>query len=66
MIQHRRQQLFSPEKSTWQRGLEPDLCRLRYQCEDMERYLVVLRRFKCKHEMQSRNAIYFVMRSFDY
>ena len=41
MIQHRRQQLVSKAKMTWQRGLEPDLCRLRYQCEDMERYLVV-------------------------
>ena len=34
-------------------------------CEDMERYLVVLCRSKCKHEMQSRSAICFVMRSFD-
>jgi hypothetical protein len=35
------------------------------RCEDMERYLVVLCRSKCKHEMQSRSAICFVMRSFD-
>ena len=30
-----------------------------------ERYLVVLCRSKCKHEMQSRSAICFVMRSFE-
>ena len=39
--QHRRQLPFASESLTWRRGLEPDLCRLRYQCEDMEKYLIV-------------------------
>ena len=34
--QRRCQSPFSMESSTWQQGLEPDLCRLRYQCEDMD------------------------------